>query len=190
MDDARQAVELNGQPLTLTAIEYQLLKRLAKEPGRIYSRNQLMEHIYQDHRIVSDRTVDSHIKKLRKKAVRKPHRTILLSTRYTVWAILSELPSERFSPNHEFTTKRKALTCRGGFIDRLQSCPAARDKSDFFLSYRRVHLLQGLPTVYLHLKCALYRILAASRSPVSGPPPSVPLCRASFPTARTCFRTA
>lgn len=67
MDDARQAVELNGQPLTLTAIEYQLLKRLAKEPGRIYSRNQLMEHIYQDHRIVSDRTVDSHIKKLRKK---------------------------------------------------------------------------------------------------------------------------
>ena len=44
-----------------------MLKILLSEPGRIFSRNQLMDRIYQDHRIVSDRTIDSHIKKLRKK---------------------------------------------------------------------------------------------------------------------------
>ena len=53
--------------VTLTAIEFNILKVLTKEPGRIFSRNQLIDHIYQDHRIVSERTVDSHIKKLRKK---------------------------------------------------------------------------------------------------------------------------
>lgn len=53
--------------ITLTAIEFNILKVLTKEPGRIFSRGQLIDHIYQDHRIVSERTVDSHIKKLRKK---------------------------------------------------------------------------------------------------------------------------
>ena len=48
-------------------VEFQLLKILASDPGRIYSRNQLIDRIYQDHRVVSDRTIDSHIKKLRKK---------------------------------------------------------------------------------------------------------------------------
>ena len=40
---------------------------LFQNPGRIYSRTQLMDRIYSDQRIVSDRTIDSHIKKLRKK---------------------------------------------------------------------------------------------------------------------------
>lgn len=53
--------------ITLTAIEFNIVKVLTKEPGRIFSRGQLIDHIYQDHRIVSERTVDSHIKKLRKK---------------------------------------------------------------------------------------------------------------------------
>ncbi|MBU6950235.1 response regulator [Hahella sp. HN01] len=67
LDPSRYRAVLRGKPLELTAIEFQLLKMLADEPGRIFSRNQLMDGIYQDHRIVSDRTVDSHIKKLRKK---------------------------------------------------------------------------------------------------------------------------
>ena len=53
--------------IELTAVEFQLLDKLAKQPGRIFSREQLMETMYQDHRIVSDRTIDSHIKKIRKK---------------------------------------------------------------------------------------------------------------------------
>ncbi|WP_346796168.1 response regulator [Halomonas sp. Bachu 37] len=56
-----------GHDLALTAVEFQLLKVLMQAPGRIFSREQLMDHMYRDHRIVSERTVDSHIKKLRKK---------------------------------------------------------------------------------------------------------------------------
>jgi two-component system response regulator BaeR len=44
-----------------------LLQALYRQPGRILSRNRLMDLIYPDQRIVSDRTIDSHIKKLRKK---------------------------------------------------------------------------------------------------------------------------
>jgi two-component system response regulator BaeR len=63
----KHLVILRGKPLELTAVEFQLLKILADSPGRIFSRDQLMEHIYTDQRIVCDRTIDSHVKKLRKK---------------------------------------------------------------------------------------------------------------------------
>ncbi|MEE9304360.1 MAG: response regulator [Thiotrichaceae bacterium] len=53
--------------LELTLIEFQLLEMLISQPGRIYTRQQLMDYIYKDGRIVSDRTVDSHVKKLRQK---------------------------------------------------------------------------------------------------------------------------
>jgi len=55
------------QLVELTAIEFNLLKILANSPGRIYSRAQLIDMVYQDNRVVSERTIDSHIKKLRKK---------------------------------------------------------------------------------------------------------------------------
>jgi two-component system response regulator BaeR len=67
LDDSRYLATLHDQKLDLTAVEYQLLGVLAKTPGRIYSRDQLMEKSYPDQRIVEDRTIDSHIKKLRKK---------------------------------------------------------------------------------------------------------------------------
>ncbi|MFO7648511.1 MULTISPECIES: response regulator [Halomonas] len=57
----------DGQDLGLTAVEFQLLKVMMHAPGRIFSRDQLMDHMYRDHRIVSERTVDSHVKKLRRK---------------------------------------------------------------------------------------------------------------------------
>ncbi|UXZ53415.1 response regulator [Halomonas sp. 7T] len=57
----------HGQDLGLTAVEFQLLRVMMQSPGRIFSREQLMDHMYRDNRIVSERTVDSHIKKLRKK---------------------------------------------------------------------------------------------------------------------------
>src|SRR5690606_11846732 len=58
---------INGNDLELTAVEFQLLKVLSDQPGRIFSRNVLVDKIYSDGRVVSDRTIDSHIKKLRKK---------------------------------------------------------------------------------------------------------------------------
>jgi two-component system response regulator BaeR len=67
LDDDTYQVKVNQQVIELTAIEFNLLKILNTKPGRIYSRAQLIEMVYQDNRIVSERTIDSHIKKLRKK---------------------------------------------------------------------------------------------------------------------------
>ncbi|MBY5923953.1 MULTISPECIES: response regulator [unclassified Halomonas] len=67
LDESGWRALANGQDLGLTAVEFQLLKVMMHSPGRIFAREQLMDHMYRDHRIVSERTVDSHIKKLRKK---------------------------------------------------------------------------------------------------------------------------
>jgi two-component system, OmpR family, response regulator BaeR len=67
LDPERFSAVLYGKDLDLTAVEFKLLHFLHQNPGRIYSRSQLMDRIYSDQRIVSDRTIDSHIKKLRKK---------------------------------------------------------------------------------------------------------------------------
>src|SRR5690554_2363886 len=67
LDEERLIARLQGQPLALTLIEFQLLKLMAAQPGRVFSREQLMDLIYPDHRVVSDRTIDSHVKKLRQK---------------------------------------------------------------------------------------------------------------------------
>ncbi|MCM0081848.1 response regulator [Geomonas sp. Red32] len=67
LDQDRFLALLNGHDLELTAVEFKLLHFLYQNAGRIYSRTQLMDRIYSDQRIVSDRTIDSHIKKLRRK---------------------------------------------------------------------------------------------------------------------------
>lgn len=67
MDEQKYKAVYLGETLDLTAIEFHLLVLMKKEPGRIFSRQQLMDRAYNDHRIVSERTIDSHIKKLRKK---------------------------------------------------------------------------------------------------------------------------
>lgn len=67
LDPHRQHIKVDGKVCELTQVEFQLLATMAKEPGRIYSRNYLMDNMYNDNRIVSDRTIDSHIKKLRKR---------------------------------------------------------------------------------------------------------------------------
>ena len=69
-DEAGSRVLLYGNDLKLTAVEFYLFATLYSQQGRIFSRDQLMETIYKDHRIVNDRTVDSHIKKLRMKIAR------------------------------------------------------------------------------------------------------------------------
>lgn len=67
LDESRYLAAIDGSELDLTAVEFKLLQFLAANPGRLYGRQQLMDRIYPDQRIVSDRTIDSHIKKLRKK---------------------------------------------------------------------------------------------------------------------------
>ena len=67
LDPAGYRATIGGRDLGLTAVEFQLLKVLADHPGRIYTREQLMDQMYRDERVVADRTVDSHIKKIRRK---------------------------------------------------------------------------------------------------------------------------
>lgn len=67
LDEHRYRATFRGHDLGLTAVEFKLLQALAVNPGRLYGRQQLMEKIYPDDRFVSDRTIDGHIKKLRRK---------------------------------------------------------------------------------------------------------------------------
>jgi two-component system, OmpR family, response regulator BaeR len=78
LDEAGYRATIGGRDLGLTAVEFQLLKVLVSHPGRIYSRDQLMDAMYPDERVVSDRTVDSHVKKIRRKiATLLPDREIV-----------------------------------------------------------------------------------------------------------------
>ena len=67
MDPARHQVTWDGLPVSLTVTEFLLLEALAVRPGVIKSRNQLMDAAYPDDVFVDDRTVDSHIKRMRRK---------------------------------------------------------------------------------------------------------------------------
>jgi len=67
MDPLRHAVTWKGQDVALTVTEFLLLQALAQRPGFVKSRDQLMDVAYDDQVYVDDRTIDSHIKRLRKK---------------------------------------------------------------------------------------------------------------------------
>ncbi|HWH22007.1 MAG TPA: response regulator transcription factor [Allosphingosinicella sp.] len=67
MDPARHRVSWAGRDVTLTVTEFMILEALAQRPGVVKSRNQLMDVAYQDDIYVDDRTIDSHIKRLRRK---------------------------------------------------------------------------------------------------------------------------
>lgn len=67
MDPARHQVTWDGQTVSLTVTEFLILEALAIRPGVIKSRNQLMDAAYPDDVFVDDRTVDSHIKRMRRK---------------------------------------------------------------------------------------------------------------------------
>ena len=67
MDQERHTCTWNGQPVTLTVTEFLILYALAQRPGVVKSRNALMDAAYDDQVYVDDRTIDSHIKRLRKK---------------------------------------------------------------------------------------------------------------------------
>ena len=67
MDPARHRVRWGGSEVTLTVTEFMILEALAQRPGVVKSRNQLMDVAYQDDIYVDDRTIDSHIKRMRRK---------------------------------------------------------------------------------------------------------------------------
>ncbi|PKH02776.1 two-component system response regulator BaeR [Psychromonas sp. MB-3u-54] len=67
IDEQKMMASLNQQAIILTPAEFRLLSVFNKHPEQVFSREQLMTQIYSDGRIVTDRTIDSHIKNLRKK---------------------------------------------------------------------------------------------------------------------------
>ncbi|KQN26258.1 two-component system response regulator [Sphingomonas sp. Leaf33] len=67
MDPARHRVTWAGNPVTLTVTEFLILETLAQRAGIVKTRNQLMDAAYQDDIYVDDRTIDSHIKRVRRK---------------------------------------------------------------------------------------------------------------------------
>ena len=67
VDESRFQASWRSKLLDLTPAEFRLLKTLSHEPGKVFSREQLLNHLYDDYRVVTDRTIDSHIKNLRRK---------------------------------------------------------------------------------------------------------------------------
>lgn len=67
LDEDTYRASYAGQPLTLTALEFRLLSIFVNNPYKVFSREQLLARIYSDQRVVSERTIDTHIKNLRKK---------------------------------------------------------------------------------------------------------------------------
>lgn len=67
LDPSRHLCTWKGQPVQLTVTEFLILEALAQRPGHVKTRDQLMDAAYGEHIYVEDRTVDSHIKRLRRK---------------------------------------------------------------------------------------------------------------------------
>jgi DNA-binding response OmpR family regulator len=82
IDPARRSVERDGEPVALTSLEFDVLYFLASRPGRVFSREALMEHVWGNDRVVDDRSIDSLVSRLRRKLERDPAKPRFLQT---VW---------------------------------------------------------------------------------------------------------
>lgn len=81
-DASSMRIHFEGSPLDLTAHEYKLLLVLMQKPGRVFTRDQLLDHAWQDPGAVTDRTVDAHIKSIRAKLrAARPGAENLIETR-------------------------------------------------------------------------------------------------------------
>ncbi|MFZ6745041.1 response regulator [Undibacterium sp. JH2W] len=67
IDKQQLRILVDAQPLNLTPVEYRLLAEFVNHPERVYSRQQLLDFAHEDQRDINDRTVDTHIKNIRKK---------------------------------------------------------------------------------------------------------------------------
>jgi DNA-binding response OmpR family regulator len=72
IDPARRVVELAGEPIQLTYVEFELLRALVAEPGRVFTREQLLSALWGDSAYREPRTIDVHIRHLREKLERNP----------------------------------------------------------------------------------------------------------------------
>jgi DNA-binding response OmpR family regulator len=80
VDPARMRVAVDGKVVELTATEFALLTALARQPGRVYTRSQLLDAIHGTAFESYERAIDAHVKNLRRKLEPEPHRPRLLLT--------------------------------------------------------------------------------------------------------------
>ena len=84
IDHGKRKVQINGEPVPLTVKEYELLYTLASSPGRVFSRSQLLDLIWDQDAGVYEHTVNSHVNRLRNKVEENPNRPRMI---LTVWGI-------------------------------------------------------------------------------------------------------
>ena len=82
MDPERHSCTWKNEPVVLTVTEYTILQSLVSRPGVVKSRNALMDAAYDDHVYVDDRTIDSHVKRVRKKFKAVDDRFDMIDTLY------------------------------------------------------------------------------------------------------------
>jgi len=84
IDESGFRATINDVALELTPVEFRLLNTLISQPGRVFARSQLMDKVYTDGRVVSDRTMDSHVKNLRQKIAHRLPDTDIIHSVYGV----------------------------------------------------------------------------------------------------------
>jgi DNA-binding response OmpR family regulator len=80
VDLAKRTVEVRGRPVALTYVEFELLRTLAARPGRVFSRQALLEALWGDYAYREPRTIDVHVRHLREKLEQDPREPELVQT--------------------------------------------------------------------------------------------------------------
>jgi DNA-binding response OmpR family regulator len=80
LDFAKRSTELAGDPVDLTYVEFEILSVLARHPGRVYTRDMLLDRVWGDSAFRDQRTIDVHIRHLREKLERDPKNPEFLLT--------------------------------------------------------------------------------------------------------------
>jgi two-component system, OmpR family, response regulator len=80
IDSSRRAVEVDGQAVQLTYVEFELLRTLASNPGHVFTRTRLLESLWGDSAYREPRTIDVHVRHLREKLERRPEQPEFIHT--------------------------------------------------------------------------------------------------------------
>jgi DNA-binding response OmpR family regulator len=94
-DEATRRAEVHGKDLDLTRVEFDLLACLLAAPGRVFTRAQLIDRVWGDGFAITDRTVDSHVKGLRKKVSEAGGDAALIETVRGVGYRVTDRPAPR-----------------------------------------------------------------------------------------------
>jgi two-component system alkaline phosphatase synthesis response regulator PhoP len=105
LDVARLRVTAGGRPIDLTATEFSLLATMARDPGRVFTRSQLLDAVHGQAFEAYERAIDAHVKNIRRKLEPNPARPRYLQTVYGVgYRVAEPEPEPEPEPNHEHGT--------------------------------------------------------------------------------------